>query len=153
MQVNELNQLVDHWLWLSMAQSNWCQVLTRVQSAPIVWVGDHNHGLQIYAFGNLCTSIYQCNSPIWGENNVGLMSLIIFFHKDVPLLGGTIRQYQLPLIWATQFLIWVKWDLFIIDDVINFRGKPDSVLCKIFMILHSNSVYDVAHLPMSMVLR
>ncbi len=106
-----LIQLVDHWLWLSMAQSNWWRLLPWVQSAPLVWVGDHNHSLLIYAFGNLCTSIYQCDSKTWGDNNVGSTSLVISFHQDVPLLGGTIWQYQLPLIQATQFSNRVEWDL------------------------------------------
>ncbi len=61
-------QLVDHWLWLTMAQSNWWGLLPRVQSAPLVWVGDHNHGLLIYIFGNLCTSINQCDSAFWGDD-------------------------------------------------------------------------------------
>ena len=43
-------QLVDHWLWPSMFQSNWWPLLPRVQSTPLVWVGDHNHGLLIYIF-------------------------------------------------------------------------------------------------------
>jgi hypothetical protein len=73
-----------------MAQSNQWQLLPRVQSTPLIWVGDHNHGLLIYAFGNLCTSVYQCDNAIWGDNNVDLMSQVTFFHKDVPLLGGTI---------------------------------------------------------------
>ncbi len=64
MQVNALNSTCRHWLWPSMVQSNWWQLLPRVQSAPLVWVGDHNHGLLIYIFGNLCTSIYQCDSAI-----------------------------------------------------------------------------------------
>jgi hypothetical protein len=42
-----------------------------VQSAPLVWVGDHNHGLLIYIFGNLCTSISQCDCATWGDDNVG----------------------------------------------------------------------------------
>ncbi len=104
--------LGNHWLWLSMAQSNWWQLLPRVQSAPLVWVGDYNHGLLICAFGNLCTSIYQCDTAIWGDNNIGLMFLIINFHQDVPLLGGSIWQCQLPLIQTTQFSNWVEWDLF-----------------------------------------
>jgi hypothetical protein len=57
-----------------MAQSNRWQLLPRVQSAPFVWVGDHNHILLMYTFGNLCTLIYQCDSAIWGDNNIGLMS-------------------------------------------------------------------------------
>jgi hypothetical protein len=73
-----------------MAQSNRWQPLPRVQSAPLVWVGDHNHGLLVFAFGNLSTSIYQCDSTIWGDNAICLMSLVIFFHQNVPLLGGTI---------------------------------------------------------------
>jgi hypothetical protein len=73
-----------------MAQSNQWRLLTRVQSAPLVWVGDHDHGLLIYAFGSPCTSIYQCDSAIWGDNNIGLTSLVISIHQDVPLLGGTI---------------------------------------------------------------
>ncbi len=103
--------LVDHWLWLFMAQSNWWQLLPRVQSASLVWVGDHNHGLLIYAFRNLCTSICQCDNTIWGDINVGSTSLVISFHQDVPLLGETIWQYQLPLIQATQFSNWVEWEL------------------------------------------
>jgi hypothetical protein len=73
-----------------MAQSNRWQLLPRVQPAPIIWVGDHNHGLLIYDFGNYCTSIYQCDSAIWGDNNIDLMSHVTFFHQDVPLLGGII---------------------------------------------------------------
>ncbi len=103
-------QLVDHWLWLSMAQSNWSQLLPRVQSAPLLWVGDHNYSLLIYIFGHLYILIYQCESTIKGDDNVGLMSHT-FFHQDVPLLGRTIWQYQLPLIRATQFFNWVEWDL------------------------------------------
>ncbi len=111
MQVNGLIQLVNHWFLFSMAQSNRWQHLPRVQSAPLVWVGDHNHGLLIYLFGNLCTSIYQCDSAIWGDDNVDSTSLVISYHQDVPLLGGTIWQYQLPLIQAMQFFDWVEWDL------------------------------------------
>ncbi len=82
-----------------MAQSNqWC-LLPRVQSALLFWIGDHNHGLLVYA------------STTWGDDNVGLTSLVISFHQDVPLLGGTIWQYQLPLIQAKQFSNWVEWDL------------------------------------------
>ncbi len=95
-----------------MAQSNWWWLLPRVQSAPLFWVGDHNHGLLVgAAFGNLCTSISQCDSAIWGDHNIGSTSLVISFHQDVPLLGGTIWQYQLPLIQAMQFSNWVEWDL------------------------------------------
>ncbi len=94
-----------------MAQSNQWQCLPRVQSAPLVWVRDHNQGLLIYAFSNLCTSIYQCDSILWGNNNIGLMSLIISFDQDIPLLGQTIWQYQQPLIWTTQFSNWVEWNL------------------------------------------
>jgi hypothetical protein len=94
-----------------MAQSNRWRLLTRVQYAPLVWVGDHNHGLLIYAFGNLCTSIYQFDSAIWGDDNIGLTSLVISFHQDVPFLGGTIWQYQLPLIQVMQYSNWVEWDL------------------------------------------
>ncbi len=54
-----------------MAQSTRWQLLPRVQSAPLVWVGDHNHGLPIYIFGNICISIHQCDSPVWGDDNVG----------------------------------------------------------------------------------
>ncbi len=106
-----LIQLVNHWLWPSMVQSNRWQILPRVQSAPLVWVGDHSQGLLIYIFGNLCTSISQCDSAMWGDDNVGSTSLIISFHQDVPLHGGTIWQYQLPLIQAMQFSNWVEWDL------------------------------------------
>ncbi len=94
-----------------MAQSNRWWLFPRVQFALLVLVGDHNHGLLMYAFGNLCTSIYQCDSPIWGDNNSGFTSLMIFFYQGVPLLGGTIWQYQLPLIQATHFSSWVEWDL------------------------------------------
>ncbi len=73
-----------------MAQLKQWQLLPRMQFASLVWVGDHNKGLLIYVFGNLYTSIYQCDSAIWGDHNVDLMSLIIYFHQDVPLLGGTI---------------------------------------------------------------
>jgi hypothetical protein len=73
-----------------MTQSNRWRLLPMVQAAPHIWVGDHNHGLLIYAFDNLCTSIYQCDGAIWGDNNVGSMSLIISFHQGVPLLGGII---------------------------------------------------------------
>jgi hypothetical protein len=73
-----------------MAQLNRWRLLSRLQSAPLVWVGDHNHGLLTYAFGNLSTSIYQCDSAIWGDINIGLRSLLISFHQDVPLLGGPI---------------------------------------------------------------
>ncbi len=34
-----------------MAQSIQWRLLPRVQFAPLVWVGDHNHGLLIYIFG------------------------------------------------------------------------------------------------------
>ncbi len=94
-----------------MAQSNWWQLLPRVQSIPLVQVGDHKLSLLIYAFGNLCTSNYQCDSAIWGDNNIGSTSLVISFHLDVSLLGGTIWQYQLSLIWAIQISNWVEWDL------------------------------------------
>jgi hypothetical protein len=70
-----------------MAQSNWWQHLLRVQFAPLIWVGDHNHSLLTYTFGNLSTSIYQCDSAIWGDDNT---CLIISFHQEVPLLDGTI---------------------------------------------------------------
>jgi hypothetical protein len=51
---------------------------------------NHDHGLLVHVFGNLCTSIYQCDSAIWGDNNVGSMSLITCSHQDVPLLDETI---------------------------------------------------------------
>ncbi len=111
MQVNALNStcwpltLTFHGPIKLMATS------PRVQSAPLVWVGDHNHGLLTYAFGNLCTSISQCDSAIWGNHNIGSTSLVISFHQDVLLLGGIIWQYQLPLIQATQFFNRVEWDL------------------------------------------
>ncbi len=105
-----LIQLVDHWLWPSMVQSNWWQLLPMVQSAPLIWVGDHSHGLLIFIFDNLCTSIYQCDSAIRGDDNVGSTSVVISFHQDVPLLSGTIWQYQLPLIQAILFSNWVEWD-------------------------------------------
>ncbi len=106
-----LNSIVDSWLWLSMGQSNWWRLLPRVQSPPLVWVGDHNHGLLIYVFGNLCTSICQCDSAVWGDDKVGSMSHETCFHQSVPLLGGTIWRYQLPLIRAMQFSNCVEWDL------------------------------------------
>ncbi len=90
MQVNALNStcqpltLTFHGPIKLMATSSQGEIRTSC------WVGDHAHGLLIYAFGNLCTSIYQCDSAIWGDNNVGLTSLIISFHQDVPLLGRTI---------------------------------------------------------------
>ena len=39
------------------------------------------------------------------------MSHITLSHQDVPSLGGTIWQYQLPLVWAMQFSDWVERDL------------------------------------------
>ncbi len=104
-------QLVDHWLWPSMVQSNWWQLLLRVQSALLVWVGDHNHGLCIYIFGNLCTSVYQRDCKAWDDCNIGSMSHITFSHQDVSSFGGTIWGYQLPLIQASQFSNWVEWDI------------------------------------------
>ncbi len=94
-----------------MDQSDRWRLLPRGESAPLVWVVSHNHGLLIYIFGNLCTSIHQCDSAVWGDDNVSSISHVTFFHQDVPLLGGTIWQYQLPLIWAMKFSSWVKWDL------------------------------------------
>ncbi len=110
-QVNALNLLVDHQLWLSMAQSNWWQLLPRVQSTPLIWVGDYINGLLIFIFGNLCTSIYEFDSAAWDDDNVGSTSHVTFFHQDVPLLGGTSWQYQLALIKAMQFFNWVELDL------------------------------------------
>ncbi len=51
-------QLVNHWLWPSMVQSNYCGLLPMVQSALLVWVRDHDYGLLIYIFSNLCTSVH-----------------------------------------------------------------------------------------------
>jgi hypothetical protein len=90
-----------------------------VQSALLIQVGDHNHGLLFHIFDNLCNSIYQCDSKAWDDDNVGSMSCITFSHQDVPLLGGTIRHYQLPLIRAMQFSNWVEWDLSYNRCIIN----------------------------------
>ncbi len=84
MQVNALNSTCWPLTLTFHVQIKLWQILPRVQSAPLVRVGDHNHGLLIYAFGNLCNSFYQFDSAIWGDNNVDLMSLVIFFHQDVP---------------------------------------------------------------------
>ncbi len=108
MQVNALNSICWPLTLTFHGPIKLMATLPRVQSAPLVWVGDHKHGLLIYAFGNLCTSIFQCDSAIWGDDNVGSMSYVISFHQDFPLLGGTIWQYQLPLIQATQFSDWVE---------------------------------------------
>jgi hypothetical protein len=50
-----------------------------VQFAFLVWVGDHNYGLQIYIFGNFCTSVHQSDTKVWDDDDVGLMSHITFF--------------------------------------------------------------------------
>jgi hypothetical protein len=82
-----------------------CQPLTLTFHGPIKSLATSSQGAirtshlgrrryprpaNLCAFGNLCTSIYQCDSAIWGDNNVDLTSLVIFFHQDNPLLGGTI---------------------------------------------------------------
>jgi hypothetical protein len=69
-----------------MAQSNQWRLLPRVQSAPLIWVGDHDHGLLIYIFGNLGTSIDQYDSAVWGDDNVDSTSHITFFHQDAHYL-------------------------------------------------------------------
>jgi hypothetical protein len=69
---------------------NSTQLLPMLQSALLVRVGDHNHGLLINIFGILCTSICLCDSATRGDNNVGSTSHVISFHQDFPLLGGTI---------------------------------------------------------------
>ncbi len=66
-QVNQLNSTCSLLTCLSMAQSNRWQLLPRAQSAPLVWVGNHNHGLLICILGNLCTSIYWWGSAVWGD--------------------------------------------------------------------------------------
>jgi hypothetical protein len=39
------------------------------------------------------------------------LSIVAFSHQDIPSLDGTIQQYQLPLIRATQLSNWVERDL------------------------------------------
>jgi hypothetical protein len=56
----------------------------------LVWVGGHNHSLLIYIFGNLCTSVYQCDCKAWDDDDVGSTSHVTFSHQDVLSLGGTI---------------------------------------------------------------
>ncbi len=50
-----------------------------------------------------------------------------FFYQDVPLLGGTIWQYQLPLMFSGIFLI--------TDDVINIviKLKVDITVLLFYM--------------------
>ncbi len=135
-----------------MAQSNWWQLLPRVQSAPPVWVGDHNHILLTYDFGNLCTSIYQCDSPIWGDNDVSSMSHVISFHQDVPLPGGTIWQYQLPLIQAMQFSNWIEWDLSYIrwyhwcrHPVVSWHNCLDISLVEQAVVCPFSAIHECVH--------
>ncbi len=144
--------LVNHWFWLSIAQSNRWRLLSRVQSTPLVWVGDHNHGLLIYTFVNLCTSTFQCDSAIWGDNTFDLTSHIIFFHQDVPLLGGTIWQYKLPLIQATQFSHWVEWDLSYnrwchqhCHLVVNWYNCLDILLVEQAIVSLVAAIYECVH--------
>ncbi len=76
-------QLADHWLRPSTVQSNWWQLLPRVQSALLVWVRDHNHGLLMYIFCNLCTSVNQCDSKAWDDDKVGWTSHKTFSHGTI----------------------------------------------------------------------
>jgi hypothetical protein len=91
MQVNALNStcrpltLTFHGPIKLMATSSQGAIHT-----SLVWIGDHNQGLLISVFDNLCTSIYECDSALWGDDTIDLTSLVIFFHQDVSLLGGTI---------------------------------------------------------------
>jgi hypothetical protein len=50
-----------------------------MQSAPLVWVGDYNHGLLIYIFDNLCTSVHQSDTKAWDDDDVGSKSHLTFF--------------------------------------------------------------------------
>ncbi len=65
----------------------------------------------------------QCDSKAWDDDKVGSMSLVTFSNQDVPSLGGTIWQYQLPLIQAMQYSNKVEQDLsyirYVIDIVIQ----------------------------------
>ncbi len=130
-----------------MVQSNWWQLLPRVQSAPLVRVGDHNHGLVIYIFGNLCTSISQCDSAIWDDDNVGSTSPIISFHQDVPLLGDSIkyhwfRQRNFPIGLSGIFLISLSGRRFFdsqsirLSETVFFHENPRLVPMHV-------STYDV----------
>jgi hypothetical protein len=56
----------------------------------LIWVGDHDCGMLIYIFGNLCTSVHQSDTKAWDDDDVGSTSHIPFSHQDVPLHGGTI---------------------------------------------------------------
>ncbi len=87
------NHLINHWLWPSTVQSKWWRHLPKVQASLLFWVGDLNHGLLVCTFNNHianCTSVYQCDSEVWDDDNVGSMSHITFSHQDVTSLGETI---------------------------------------------------------------
>jgi hypothetical protein len=55
-----------------------------VQSTLLVWVGDHDYGLLIYIFGNLCTSVHQSNTKAWDDDDVGSTSHVTFFSAECP---------------------------------------------------------------------
>jgi hypothetical protein len=58
---------------------------SRVQFAPLIWVGDQNHSLLIYIFGNFCNSTNQYDSTAWGDDNVGSTSLVTLFSPACPI--------------------------------------------------------------------
>jgi hypothetical protein len=127
-------QLVDHWLWPYMTstsrqpwkycyrseESNQWQLLPRVQSSPLVWVGDHNQGLLIYIFGNLCTSVNQSDTKAWDENDIGSTSHVTFFSP-----GCLITWWNHLIVWTTIdlgnaiFPIGLNKIFLITDDIIN----------------------------------
>jgi hypothetical protein len=100
--------------------SNWWQLLPMVQSALLVWVGDHDYGLLIYIFGNLCTPVHQSDIEAWDDDDVGSTSHATFFSP------GCLITWQNHLtVWTTIdsgntiFPIGLSKIFLITDDVID----------------------------------
>ncbi len=106
-------QLVDHWLWPSLFQSNLWWLCPMVQSALLVCVGDHDYGLLIYIFSNLCTSLHQSDTKAWDNNDIGSTSHVTFFPPGCPIT------------WWNHLTVWTTIDL---DNAIFQLGWARSFL-------------------------
>ncbi len=70
-----------------------------VQSTLLVWVGDHDYGLLMYIFGNLCTSVHQSDAKVWDDDDIGSMSHLTFFSPGCPIT------------WWNHLIVWPTTDL------------------------------------------
>ncbi len=79
MQVNALNSTCRP---LTLTFHGPIKLMVISQSALLVWVGDHNHGLLVMLLAIFALQFIN----VIAQSGV----IIISFHQDVPLLGGTI---------------------------------------------------------------